>query len=220
MKQKRKNVKFGDFIYTQPKQLTPQFCKHLIDVYETNPIAKKIREAGVVGYHAQSDLNVKQSEDINITDHEEFNLEDKTLSIALKKLTQNYLNKIQTFNYAYTQQLAPNYKDSGFQIQKTTPSGYYRWHHDALYNRVYTYIFYLNDVNHKGETQFANGLKVKPEEGKGLMFPATWEYVHRGIAPKNEIKYIVTGWMSTVDDEIALENKSNPEHHIHEHGST
>ena len=30
------------------------------------------------------------------------------------------------------------------------------------------------------------------------MFPASWEYVHRGIAPKNEIKYLATGWVSAV----------------------
>lgn len=210
MKQKRKNVKFEDFIYTQPNQLTPQFCKNLIEVYETHPIAKKERLAGSVGIpdSPENRLDIKQSEDLNITTHREFYLEDRTLSIALKKLTQNYLDHIQSLNFAYGVQLLLNYKDSGFQIQKTTPGGYYKWHHDQIDDRRYTYIFYLNDVNHKGETQFANGLKIKPEEGKGLIFPASWEYVHRGIAPKDEIKYLVTGWISTVDEEkIPLENE-------------
>ena len=28
-----------------------------------------------------------------------------------------------------------------------------------------------------------------------LIFPATHQYVHRGVAPKNEIKYLMTGWI-------------------------
>ena len=40
------------------------------------------------------------------------------------------------------------------------------------------------------------------------MFPASWEYVHRGIAPKDEIKYICTGWVSQVKEQkIPLENE-------------
>lgn len=210
MKQKRKNVKFKDFIYTQPKQLTPQFCKNLIELYETNPVAKKARTAGAIGLAdaPQSVLSMKQSEDINITDFNEFDLEDKILSIALKKLTQNYFEHIETLNLAYGIAFRSDYKDSGFQIQKTTPGGFYRWHHDQIDLRRFTYIFYLNDVNHKGETQFANGLKIKPEVGKALIFPATWEYVHRGIPPIDEIKYLATGWISVVPHKkIPLENE-------------
>lgn len=210
MKQKRKNVKFKDFIYTQPKQLTPQFCKNLIELYETNPVAKRVRRAGALGIAnpPKSELSIKQSEDINISLFTEFNLEDNILSIALKKLTQNYLEHIESLNSAYGTEFALNYKDSGFQIQKTTPGGFYRWHHDQIDLRRFTYIFYLNDINHKGETQFANGLKIKPEVGKGLIFPASWEYVHRGIPPIDEIKYLATGWISVVpDDTIPLENE-------------
>lgn len=209
MKLKRKNVKFEDFIYTQPKQLTPQFCENLIELYETNLTAKTMRDMGAIGLpnDPQNHLNIKQSEDINITSLPEFQLEDKTLNIALKKLTQNYLDHIDLLNAAYSRQLLLNYSDSGFQIQKTTPGGYYSWHHDQMEDRRYTYIFYLNDIKHKGETQFANGLKIKPEQGKGLMFPADWVYVHRGIAPKDEIKYIATGWISSVVDKIPLQNE-------------
>ena len=42
----KKRVQFKDFIFQQPKQLTPQFCKRLIDLYETNPIALEERKMG------------------------------------------------------------------------------------------------------------------------------------------------------------------------------
>ena len=34
MKAYKKNIKFGDFIFQQPLQLTPQFCKHCINLFE------------------------------------------------------------------------------------------------------------------------------------------------------------------------------------------
>ena len=137
----------------------------------------------------------------------EFADEDKTLVIELKKLIQNYLDYIGSLNVGYAGQFELNYDDSGFQLQKTTPGGFYDWHHDDMGHRKYTYIFYLNDIDHEGETEFANGLKIKPEQGKGLIFPATWTYAHRGIAPKDEIKYIATGWISQlVHDHNKLEH--------------
>ena len=201
MKSKRKNIKFKDFIYTLPKQLTPNFCQQLINLYECHPVATKHRNAGRI--LAGNNYDIKQSEDFNITGHQDFAEEDKTLEIALKKLMHNYIRHLGSFNFAYEGLFGGEYEDSGFQLQKTTPGGFYDWHHDGTPegNRRFTYLFYLNDVNHKGETQFANGLKIKPETGKGLMFPANWEYVHRGIAPKDEIKYLCTGWISAVKEE-------------------
>lgn len=206
MKFKRKNVGFKDFIYLQPKQLTPQFCEHLIDLYENHPTAQDQRHFGVIGDPAHLNNEIKQSEDINISKFSEFAPEDKTLEIALRKLVHNYLEYIGSRNLGYTGLLDLNYEDTGFQVQKTTPGGFYDWHSDRMHQRFYTYIFYLNDISHDGETQFANGLKIKPEQGKALMFPATWEYAHRGIAPKDEIKYIATGWVHEVKDHKHLEH--------------
>ena len=209
MEENRKDVTFEDFIYQQPKQLTPQFCKNLIEKYETNEQALQMRTQGSLGdWEKQAAKSFKQSEDVNITELPDFEIEDKTLNIALAKLSQNYLDHICSFNYGYLPLLGLEYEDSGFQMQKTTPAGHYRWHHDQIGRRYYTYIFYLNDVNNAGETQFANGLKVKPEEGKGLMFPASWQYVHQGVDPIDEIKYIVTGWISEAKPSpIPLENE-------------
>ena len=208
MKAYKKNIKFGDFIFQQPLQLTPQFCKHCINLFETHPVSNKYRNTGAI--LAGENNDIKQSEDINISGLKEFASEDKIFEIALKKLMHNYLSHLKSFNLVYGGLFDMNYEDSGFQLQKTTPGGFYDWHHDGIPtgNRRFTYLFYLNDVNNKGETHFANGLKVKPEEGKGLMFPASWEYVHRGIAPKDEIKYICTGWVSQVKEQkIPLENE-------------
>ena len=55
---------------------------------------------------------------------------------------------------------------------------------------------YLNDVQDGGETEFPMfGLKVNPEKGKTLIWPAEWTHAHLGAVVKKGNKYIITGWM-------------------------
>jgi len=87
------------------------------------------------------------------------------------------------------------------QIQKyKKKKGKYIWHQDSLssteYNRLFAFIWYLNDVTDGGETYFLDG-KVKPTAGKLLLFPATWTYMHKGAVPISNDKYIITGWVSS-----------------------
>ena len=65
-------------------------------------------------------------------------------------------------------------------------------------SRILTIIWYLNDINEDGYTEFYTGLKIQPEMGKILMFPALWPWVHRGYPPKYETKYICTGWIRNI----------------------
>jgi len=61
--------------------------------------------------------------------------------------------------------------------------------------RVLTYIYYLNDVEEGGETQFWDNYKIKPQKGKLVLFPASWTYPHSGLMPISHDKYIITGWI-------------------------
>jgi Rps23 Pro-64 3,4-dihydroxylase Tpa1-like proline 4-hydroxylase len=91
-------------------------------------------------------------------------------------------------------------EDSGFQIQRYTKDvGLYNFHNDFHIDgrgfRSLTYLFYLNDVEEGGETEFYNGLKIKAERGKLIFFPSSWNYVHKGNMPLSSNKYIITGWV-------------------------
>ena len=58
---------------------------------------------------------------------------------------------------------------------------------------------YLNDVENEGETEFYHQkIKVKPQKGLTLIWPADWTHTHRGIASKIDEKYIITGWFSFI----------------------
>ena len=63
-------------------------------------------------------------------------------------------------------------------------------------HRVLAWMTYLNDVPEGGETEFPMfGLKIKPEKGKTLIWPAEWTHAHIGTVVKRGNKYIATGWM-------------------------
>jgi len=54
---------------------------------------------------------------------------------------------------------------------------------------------YLNDVEDGGETEwYYQNLKVKPEKGLTFLWPTDWMFTHKGYAPVNANKYIITGW--------------------------
>ena len=55
---------------------------------------------------------------------------------------------------------------------------------------------YLNDVENGGNTNFEfYNLKIKPEMGKTLIWPADWTHAHTGEIVNSGSKYIITGWM-------------------------
>ncbi len=52
--------------------------------------------------------------------------------------------------------------------------------------------WYLNDVEGGGETEFRNGLQIKPKAGTLLIFPPLWTYPHKANPAVSHTKYIAT----------------------------
>lgn len=64
--------------------------------------------------------------------------------------------------------------------------------------RFLVYFWYLNDVDEGGETVFYRldqPLAVKPQRGRLIMFPVTWQYLHAGLPPISHDKYIIGGYL-------------------------
>ncbi len=64
--------------------------------------------------------------------------------------------------------------------------------------RFLVYFWYLNDVDEGGETVFyrlEKPLSVKPRQGRLIMFPVTWQYLHAGLTPISQDKYIIGGYL-------------------------
>tara|TARA_R110000803_G_scaffold56539_1_gene113902 strand:+ start:217 stop:735 length:519 start_codon:yes stop_codon:yes gene_type:complete len=89
------------------------------------------------------------------------------------------------------------------KIQKYKPKEHYgSWHCESdgitkTQKRILTFTTYLNTIKKGGETEFYYQKKIKPVEGKTIIFPAYWTHTHRGNIT-NETKYIITGWYTYV----------------------
>lgn len=94
-------------------------------------------------------------------------------------------------------------RDMGYNLLRYEKNvGEYKWHVDRNINlpedkgiRTYTFIWYLNDIEEGGETEFKFGYKVNCKKGRLLIFPSNFIYEHRGNMPITSNKYIIVGWI-------------------------
>ena len=90
-----------------------------------------------------------------------------------------------------------------FNIQRYLPGDHFSKIHTersstSTTHRVFAWMTYLNDVaDHNGGcTNFSHfNLKIKPEKGKTLIWPAEWTHAHSAEVLNQGKKYIITGWM-------------------------
>jgi prolyl 4-hydroxylase len=72
-------------------------------------------------------------------------------------------------------------------------------HFDSVHdvsNRYLVFLWYLNDVETGGETEFPQlNFKVSARAGRLLMFPPYWMYQHAGVAPQSSEKYILSTYL-------------------------
>ncbi|MCG9696355.1 2OG-Fe(II) oxygenase [Shewanella sp. Isolate11] len=98
------------------------------------------------------------------------------------------------------------YRSGSINIQKyqKQKGGYPHWHseqfpqlgHNEALHRVVLYMYYLNDVEEGGETEFYyQQRKVKPKKGTMVIAPAGFTHSHRGNMPISGDKYIATSWV-------------------------
>lgn len=63
-------------------------------------------------------------------------------------------------------------------------------------NRYLVFLWYLNDVEEGGETEFGKlGIRVRPRAGRLLMFPPYWMYQHTGCPPISGDKFILSTYL-------------------------
>lgn len=87
------------------------------------------------------------------------------------------------------------------KFQKTQPGeAFHGWHYEnskrLVVDRRLVFQLYLNDVEEGGETEFLYYPKrIKAEEGKLIIWPATFTHTHRGNTPLSNDKYVITSWV-------------------------
>lgn len=187
---------FAHHIRTIDNVLEADFCQHLIDKFDAD-------ENKNMEYLIRDRIK-RETTELYISGREEWKEEDKILEDSLNDSLERYCKFIRDSyeQFKPTPYLfdGKNYEDTGYKIKKYLPGCVFDWHQDFSIHegsaRVLSVVWYLNTVIEEGCTQFANGLKIQPEVGKILIFPATWTYVHRGAPPTSENKYAITSFIT------------------------
>jgi hypothetical protein len=186
-----------EFIYEIKNHIPDEYCDRIIERYSFDGRKAPGQTIGGVNekWKRSTDLTVSIFDDWD--DTTEFLVEKVKEGIDKfhQYCVESGFNKMQLMNAVVDNRII-----NKPQIQHTKEGGFYRWHHDSLFGgvtRVFTYIFYLNDVPPEdgGYTEFLMGKKVQPEKGKLLLFPSTWTYIHRGKKLEKGNKYIATGFV-------------------------
>jgi hypothetical protein len=98
------------------------------------------------------------------------------------------------------------YRPGTINLQKylQNSGGYHHWHSEIYpqnascesLHRVLLWMFYLNDVEEGGETEFMyQGRRIAPKKGRLVIAPAGFTHTHKGNVAKSGDKYIATSWI-------------------------
>ena len=172
-----------------------KLCNEIIKFFEEN---KSMQRVGITatGY----DPKLKKTTDMVIQPSD---LKNKKYSLfnsyfnLLKDCFLDYRNQ-----YPFLKHKFFNRTHIGnFNVQKYNPGDHFSNLHservslDSLH-RLFAWMTYLNNVDDSGTTNFEYyDIKVKPEIGKTLIWPAEWTHAHTGSILKSGTKYIITGWI-------------------------
>lgn len=170
-------------------------CDRLMEYYESKEDKAK---PGIIGADSIVNENLKKCKELFIS--------------PLDPSIREYINAL----YDVCEQYKKRYKycktigewgiEHHIKLQKYLPDeAYYAWHTERdcarrpFVTRHLVFLTYLNDVNDAGETEFFyQELKVKPQKGLTLIWPADWTHTHRGVPSPSEVKYIATGWYNFI----------------------
>lgn len=184
-------------IYLENNSLPDDLCKEIIEMFENE------HEHSYDGITAQGlNKDIKDTKDFVIPNDDKWG---KIINVLTKEIQRNlnFYIKSMIIDLPDYNLFSRNFLyENSFQIQRYTKNvGKYLYHHDHDIrfdkndHRVITYLWYLNTVDEGGETELWKTIKIKPEEGKLLLFPASWTFPHSGLMPKSNDKYIITGWL-------------------------
>ena len=170
-------------------------CDQIITLFEES---RNLQKHGVTG--KGQDLTAKKTTDITIAPNDLQNIKFKCINNYIEELHKcfvDYQNQ-----WPFVKSHIKNVDIGGFNIQKYSPGDHFAKIHSERTNlrnlhRVFAWMTYLNDVEDGGTTNFTHyDLKIKPEIGKTLIWPAEWTHAHSGEILNSGKKYIITGWMN------------------------
>ena len=185
---KMKKPIMKDFIYQS--FIDENVCEAILKYWEEHPHRVVDGECGggVV-------KDIKDSQDLVIHRNSEeypFNLYKKEIQKCLDQYLSIYPEIVRL--------LAPFSLQENYMIQRYEPNAGYKLLHcersmPMCSNRVFVFMTYLNTVKNAGtEFPFQNQI-TECDMGRTVIWPGEWTHPHKGVINKDEVKYIITGWL-------------------------
>ena len=172
-----------------------QLCKEITDFFENN---KSLQKPGSSGRGLN--LKIKKTTDITIIPNDLKNPKFGIFKQYINELHKCFLDYQNQWHFLKT--MIKKVDIPTFNIQKYLRGDHFASVHSerttlSTLHRLFAWMTYLNDVEDGGQTNFNHyGIKIKPEIGKTLIWPAEWTHAHTGEILKGGTKYIITGWMN------------------------
>ena len=190
-------------IYRKKNSIPAMLCDDIKEIFHKFDYAQ---HAGSTGSGVKKDI--KNTTDLDLmkldTDNDGSMQVGKIIEFLLGELQENICTYMKLFEELYPfdsgglSECEKFFVDT-LQIQMYKKNvGHYVYHHDSKSDikmeRRMTFMWYLNDIDIGGETEFWGNVKIIPKRGMLVLFPATWTHIHRACVPISDDKYIITGW--------------------------
>ena len=172
------------------RELPPDVCQEIIRRFEADDRKVKGLVGDSKGGGGAVDPSVKSTTEILLWTHRQ-GWEDVN-RIILRSLQRRLREYMRPFAEAFPIGIHPEEpRITRYQIGE----GFNAWHSDNIGRsptRVLTAIWYLNTVDEGGETEYKwQSEAIRPVEGRLLLCPVGWPFIHRGKPPISGPKYIM-----------------------------
>jgi len=193
---------YSSLIYVNENSLSTELCNEIIRMFESSD--SKHKGLTSLGYYEPSlkdtiDIGFRTIMGKDIKWKSIYDVINKEIIYNINKYCNNYEKRLD-YNINLFKNRILGVED--VLIQRYTKNvGKFAYHDDNRIDwtnhtsRVLVFMWYLNDVDIGGETEFWGTYRIKPSAGKLVIFPAEWTFPHRGIMPESNDKYIMTGWI-------------------------
>ena len=177
--------------------LNDELCNEIINFFKNNP---QLQKRGVTTGNTVNE-EVKKTTDITINPNSLKGKDHEIFITYFNQLNECFLDYKEQFPFLKT--FIKKIGIGPFNIQKYSPGDHFsRLHSERTsvntLHRLFAWMTYLNDVKDEdgGTTDFNYyKIRVKPQKGKTLIWPAEWTHAHYGSVLKSGEKFIITGWI-------------------------
>ena len=170
-------------------------CKEIIKFFDEN---KGLQKKGTTALG--TNYTNKKTTDISINPNELKNDKYKCFNSYIDELYKCFIDY--QLQWPFLKSMVKNVDIGSFNVQKYSKGDHFSQIHTEraslkTSNRLFAWMTYLDSVEDGGTTNFLHyGIKIKPEIGKTLIWPAEWTHAHSGEILGSGEKHIITGWMN------------------------